>query len=269
MSRIGIIGTGSMGSMLARKFIEAGVIAPKYITAYNHTPEKLNELVYLTGIRAAKCNRDVVKESKIIFICVRPGEISDLFTEIRPFLKNDKIIISVVSDITIKKIHELSGLDAVRVIPSITSECRSGISVISFGETIPESVREEILILFSSISRPYVTAEENMSFLSDITSSSPGIIASIIQEYARAAVRKGKISDSDVEFLLTETFIGTAKLLSCKGFDLNSLISKVSTTGGITAEGVFVIEEKAPFMFDDVLIKMSEKHNLIGKEAKN
>jgi len=124
-------------------------------------------------------------------------------------------------------------------------------------------VREEIISLFSLISKPFVTREENMQLLSDITSSSPGIIASIIEEFAAAAVRKGGISKDEAETLVKEAFIGTAGLLSEKDTNFKSLISDVSTEGGITAEGVKIVRIKMPLVFDNVLMKMSKKHSLV------
>lgn len=255
-----------MGSMLVRKFVEAGVVLPDSVFAYNHTPEKLTKLVNDTGINASKNNFDVVERSDIIFICVRPYEVKNLIRDIKPHLTEKKVIVSVASDISLKNLSEWSGINVVRVIPSITSECKSGISIVSFGENISLAVKKEILMLFSSISRPYVTAEDNMSLLSDLTSSSPAIISSIIHEYAMAAVRTGKLTENDAEFLLRETFIGTAGLFSENGYNFKSLISAVSTKGGITAEGVGVVEDKASFLFDTILAKMSEKHVLVSKD---
>ena len=265
MVRIGIIGTGNMGSMLARKLLEAEIVSADMVLVYNHTPEKMNFLVKSTGVRFAKSNCALVEESDLIFICVRPDDFLPLILEIKQFLTEEKTIISFVSDISIQKIKEWSGHDAVRVIPSVTSECRCGISVISFGKSISHSIQKQITLLFNSISVPYVTDEENMSFLSDITSSSPAIIAAIIREYVRSSVRRGHVSESDAELLLTETLTGTALPLSEKKFSLDSLIDKVSTKGGITAEGVNIIEEKSPALFEEVLLKMSEKHNNIQK----
>ena len=142
----------------------------------------------------------------------------------------------------------------------------AGVSVLVFGEGVPDSARDEILSLFGSISRPYVTTEDKISLLSDLTSSSPGIMASIIQQYALAAVRRGGIPVEDAEFLVRETFIGTAKLLSGNDYDPGSLISGVSTEGGITSEGVDVIEKEIPEVFDEVLSRMSEKHLQIDRD---
>ncbi|WP_048151052.1 pyrroline-5-carboxylate reductase family protein [Methanolacinia paynteri] len=268
MSRIGIIGTGSMGSMLTRKFIESGKVSPGDVFIYNRTPEKMNDLVNNYGAIGCAGNGEVAARSDIIFLCVGPAEVKDVLPEIRPFLDEKKIVVSIASDVSLKKLSELSGVNVVRIIPSITSEYGAGVSVLVFGEGVPESAREEILSLFGSISRPYVTTEDRISLLSDLTSSSPAIMASIMQQYALAAVWRGGISEEDAEFLVRETFIGTAKLLSGMDYDFSSLISGVATEGGITAEGLDVIEKEIPEVFDNVLSRMSEKHLRVEKSSR-
>lgn len=254
-----------MGGMLAGKFTESKKILPGNIFIHNRTPEKMNDLASVYGVVACETNRDVAERSDLIFICVKPGEVKDVLMEIQPFIDEKKTPVSVASDISLKKLSEWSGTDAVRVIPSVTSECMSGVSVVVFGEGIEQNIRDEVISLLDSISRPFVTTENNISLFSDLTSSSPAIIASIMQQYALGAVRKGGVSEDDAEFLVREAFIGTAKLLSAKNYDFNSLVSKVSTEGGITAEGVKVVEEEIPEFFDHVFSEMSKKHLKTGQ----
>lgn len=256
-----------MGGMLVRKFIESGKVAPGSVSVYNRTPGKMNTLVTSCGVEACTDNRCVAEKSDLIFICVKPGEVENVLLEIKSCLDKKKTIVSVASDVSLEKLTVWSGINAVRVIPSITSESLAGVSVIVFGEEVLQSTRDEILFLFSLISRPFVTTEDKISLMSDLTSSSPAIIASIMQQYAHAAARRGGISKEDAEFLIRETFTGTAKLLSENDYDFDYLISRVSTKGGITAEGVDVVEKEMPGVFDNVLQKMEVKHQYIGDSS--
>jgi competence protein ComER len=68
---IGFIGTGHLGSMLLRKFVETRAIDAHDILAINKTPEKVQRLTASTGIRIEN-NRTVAKLSDVVFICARP-----------------------------------------------------------------------------------------------------------------------------------------------------------------------------------------------------
>ena len=297
MKSIGIIGTGHIGGLLAQKFIETAVVGPQELFAANRTPEKLNKLAKDLGITPCKDNICVAQASDIIFICVRPAEAKAVIAEIKPALTPQNLIISTVSDVKLADLKAWSGIDCVRIIPSVTCEYGHGVTVISFPDGIGDAVKESVMRLFEKFSLPYVTAEENISSLSDLTSSSPAIIAAVIQEFAKAASEKsnGRIPFSDAEELIRETLSGTAVLLdklsqrnavqSGKTANLKTpvkspvtspvespfdiLIESVATKGGITAEGVVAVRETAPELYGKVLTNMQNKHKKVEQSLKN
>lgn len=71
MTAFGFIGTGHLGSMLVRKFVETGAIDAGDTIASNRTPEKVGRLAEATGIRIGT-NRVIAEISEVVFICVRP-----------------------------------------------------------------------------------------------------------------------------------------------------------------------------------------------------
>ena len=291
MKSIGIIGTGHIGGLLAKKLIETAVVKPQELCAANRTPGKLNRLVKDLKITPCKDNIGVAKASDIIFICVRPAEAKAVIAEIKPALTPQNLIISTVSDVKLADLKVWSGIDCVRIIPSVTCEYGHGVTVISFPDGIADVLKESVIGLFAGFSLPYVTAEENISSLSDLTSSSPAIIAAVIQEFAKAAAEKsnGRIPFSDAEELIRETLSGTAVLLDrlyksqpsksdtsqsgeTRATDTKSpfdtLIESVATKGGITAEGVTAVREKAPELYDSVLTNMQNKHKKVEQSLK-
>ena len=82
MTTFGFIGTGHLGSMLVKKFVETEAIEAEEILASNRTPEKVERLAEATGIRSVS-NRVVAELSDVIFICVRPLEVRDVLSERR------------------------------------------------------------------------------------------------------------------------------------------------------------------------------------------
>ena len=76
MVHLGFIGTGHMGSMLIRKFIETGAAAPGDIIASNRTREKAELLARDLGIQLGG-NREVAAQSDVIFLCVKPLDVME------------------------------------------------------------------------------------------------------------------------------------------------------------------------------------------------
>jgi len=62
--------------------------------------------------------------------------------------------------------------------------------------------------------------------------------------------------------MVLETLLGTAKLLQAKNMGFEALISAVATKGGISEEGIKVLDRHLPTVFDDLVETTMNKHNL-------
>ncbi|WOF16765.1 pyrroline-5-carboxylate reductase [Methanoplanus sp. FWC-SCC4] len=253
MKKTGVIGTGSMGGMLVRKFIESEISKPEMIIAGNRTEEKLRLLAKETGINAAKNNIEVVENSDVIFLCVKPLEVKGVLAEIKEVLNEDKILVSVAADVSLENLSEWSNARIVRAIPSITSEVLKGVTLLSFGERAAPADKELILSMFGAIGKAVEAEEKDFEILTILTSCAPAFIASILKELSKSAVRREGISKELSEFLVRETLVGTSCLLEEKNQSFEDIISRVATKGGITEEGVFVIQKEMPAVFDNLL----------------
>ncbi len=262
MARIGVIGTGSMGGMLIRKFVETGAFPAGDIVARSRSPEKARAVAAATGIEIAGSNLDLAVASDVIFICVEPLEVKPLLKELKGVLTADKLVVSIAADVMISDISALCDARVARVIPSVTSECSKGVSLVAFGDNSTEADRSLVLSAFGSISRPFETEEKNLELLADLTSCAPAFISSMMHEFALSAVRRERISPEHAELLVMETLAGTAELLKTVN-SFEEVVTRVATKGGITEEGVKVIRKVVPSMYDDLLEVTLAKHSLV------
>jgi pyrroline-5-carboxylate reductase len=268
MVKIGIIGTGSMGGMLIRKFIETGAFKASDIRASNRSSEKASALASATGIRIGKDNRDVAGSSDVVFICVKPLDVKGVLKELKDVLTEDRLVVSIAGDVTIKDISSICDARVARVIPSVTSEYSKGISLLTFDNKATKADKDLILSAFGRISRPVEVEEKDFELLAQLTSCAPAFIASMMQEFALSAVRRDGISPDIAELLVKETLAGTAELLNnVRGFD--EVVRRVATKGGITEEGVKVIKKDAPAMYDGILDVTLAKHDLVKEKIRD
>ena len=263
MNHLGFIGTGHMGSMLIRKFIETGAADPADIIASNRTREKAGLLSRDLGIQLGG-NIDVAAQSDVIFLCVKPLDVMGVLRELRYELTPDKLLISVAGDFNLAKIASMSRARATRVIPSIGSESLKGVSLVVFGGNTTDSDRALILRLFRAIGHPIEVEEKDLDILIVLTSSGPAYISAVMKELVLAATRKGVDADL-AERLVKETLEGTSELQAKESFD--DLITRVATKGGSTEEGVKAIQKHAPAMFDELLVATKAKHELVRKKV--
>lgn len=259
--RFGFIGTGHLGSMLIRKFVETGAIKAENIIASNRTRERAEHLAESLGISVGS-NREVAEQSDIIILAVRPLDVKGVLRELQGLLMPDKLLISAAVDFPLKDLNQLSFARAARVVPSITSERLKGVSLVALGENTTPKDRDIILTLFKAIGCPVEVDEKDFEVLADLTSCGPAYIAALMRELSLVASWKG-VPKELAEDLVKKTLEGTAELLQENNFV--ELVACVATKGGITEEGVKVIQSETPPIFDHLFRATKAKHELIKK----
>jgi pyrroline-5-carboxylate reductase len=254
MGRYGFIGTGSMGSMLISRMIGAGVVAPADIIASSKTGISARRLAEKTGISAVPSNRTVASESDIIFICVKPNEVHGVIKEIQDELISDVLLVSIAGSLTLADIERWVGdkTRCARVIPSITTEQNAGISLVSWGRKINQDDKNLVLKILNAISTAVELDEDTFEVCINLTSCGPALIAAMMKEFSASAVRCGNITPELAEYLVAETLMGTAQLLTYGRMGFDDLIERVATKGGSTEEGVKIIQKTLPALMDDV-----------------
>jgi competence protein ComER len=265
MIRYGFIGTGSIGGMLIRKFIDTGAVAAESISGSSRTGDSAMILSQETGIHVPGSNRAVAESSDILFICVKPLQVRDVLLGIRDLLGGTRLIVSVAGCVTLDNLGEWSGYGGrcVKVIPSLTAEQNSGVSLIAWGSGMSGEDRALILSLFTGIGKTVEVCEEDLELYADLTSCAPALISAMMSEFAAAAVRTGTIKPEMAEFLVRETMIGTSRILADTPGSFDDVIRRVATKGGITEEGITVLHNRLPAVLDDMLSSTLAKHQKI------
>lgn len=263
MTTFGVIGTGSMGSMLVRKMVETGQAGAHEIIVYNRSAEKALRLAGATGVRIAPSARDVAEQSDILLLCVRPLEVRGVLLDLGGALTPEHLLVSVASDVTLGDLSAWSQARSARAIPAVTSECGGGVTLVAFGAAASDADRRLVLSLFGAMSSPVEIPEEHFEVMTALTSCAPAFIAALMQEFAAAAVRRSGIALPVAEHLVRETLTGTACLLAASGTGFEEVIARVATEGGITRVGVDVIRQGVPGVFDEVLAKTDARHDLV------
>lgn len=269
MTQYGFIGTGSMGSMLTKKFVETGVIEPAatYINSKNGLSSAA--LAKTTQAIAVPSNRTVAEKADILFICVKPMQVREVLKEIQGSLKPGTLLVSIAGCVSLAQLEDwtLGKVRCVRVIPSITSEQKSGISLVTGGRNLTEAEKGKVLNLFGAISKVVEVDEANLEACTNLTSCGPALITAMMKELADAAVRTGAIEPSLAEYLVKETMIGTAALLEKDSLGFEGVIGRVATRGGSTEEGVKVFHAQLPSVCDEALRSIMAKRLRVSGEV--
>ncbi|MDQ0900283.1 MULTISPECIES: late competence protein ComER [unclassified Paenibacillus] len=259
--KAGFIGTGSMGSILIEAFIHSGAFNPEQIIAGNRTIRKV-ELLAETypGLHVAGSNREVVLGSDLIFLCVKPSEFKKVIDEIKEDVLPSQLIVSITSPVLLKHLEGLLSAKISKIIPSITNYVLSGATLCIHGNRMQPEDKEWLENLFAHISSPIRVSENYTRISSDISSCGPAFLAKFLQSFIDAAVEATGISIEEATLLASEMTLGTGKLLTTGGFNPASLQKRVSVPGGITAEGLRILDNELAGIFSRVICATHAKY---------
>jgi len=258
--KIGFIGTGNMGRILIEAFVESEAVNPNQLFITNRTIAKAVEIQNkYPQITVVASSEEVVRSADIIFLCVKPLDFHSLLKQVAPHLTAEQCVVSITSPITVQLLEYLVPCHIARVIPSINNRALSGSSLITFSDRCGAHFRNFIETTFRRISTPVYIDEQVTRAASDIASCGPAFFSYLLQRFIDAAVRKTHITREQATMLTSEMIIGLGELLKKEVYSLPSLQQKVCVRGGVTGEGIKVLESGLGDLFENLFEKTHEK----------
>ncbi|WML47456.1 late competence protein ComER [Neobacillus sp. PS3-34] len=258
--RIGIIGTGNMGRILAEALIEGKAVPPSSMMITNRTKSKAYLLKNkYNKIAIGENAAEVAAHSDLIFVCVKPLDVLKILEDITPFVSPEKCLISITSPINTDQLEQVVHCSVARVIPSITSRALSGVSLLTYGKNCSEDWKGKIRNLAEKISVPVMIEDKVTRVASDIVSCGPAFFSFLLQRFIDAAVKETDIDEATAVVLAGEMIIGLGELLKQGHYTLPTLQEKVCVKGGITGEGIKVMENELGEIFEHVFQATQEK----------
>lgn len=265
--KIGFIGFGSMGSMILNGFLDSGSINVSEVVVSNRTLSKLKELEEkYPEIEISEKNTNLAEKCNPIFLFVNTGEVKNVLDEINQYLVKDSHIIHISAGLSLETLEKVFSVKITRVIPSLTSEVKEGVSLICHNEKVNLEEKKFVEDIFNHISQVKVVGEEDLDISTDLTSCGPAFMALIIKKFADFGADRSGISEKECEEMVLQTLKGTVKLLTEKEMTFDELISRVATRGGITEEGIKSLEKDLPTVFDNLFNNTSNKRKKLKED---
>ena len=238
---IACIGTGAMGGAIIKAICKNFDSSKIKVTDKNTEMSKAfaneNNCVF------ASSNKDVIKESKYIFLAVKPQFIKDVFDEIKDDISPDSVIISMAAGVKIEKLQSFAPKARfVRMMPNVCALVRQAMTAITYNENIKKEEIEDIKELLNSAGKVEEVPEKLMDCVTAVSGSGPAFIFMLIEAMADAAVKCG-MPRTQAYTYAAQTVYGSASMVLETKEHPASLKDKVCSPGGTTIEGVATLEE--------------------------
>lgn len=245
MAVVGFIGTGNMGSALARAAAKSG--RAERLLLSNRTPEKAERLAEELGGEAMD-NRAVAAQAEVLFLAVKPQFLSGMLDGVRDVLAARRDRFVVVSMVAGKDLEELNrllgGAPVVRIMPNIPVSVGGGVTLLTAADNVTGEEKNCVKELLGCSGLVAELSENLLDAASGVTGCGPAYAAMFIEALADGAVACGLPRRAALDYA-AQMVIGTAKLLLETGEHPGALKDRVCSPAGSTIQGVRRLEEGA------------------------
>ena len=237
--RLGIIGLGNIGEIFAERLGRE----EHEVFAYDIRAERIKELAKIRGFKPAKSNTEVVEASEVVVVAVKPQTFPSLAEELKKSAFTGRLFISVLAGIPTAKYEEaLPGIKVVRIMPNLAIKIGRGVIGMACGKNVGEEEEARAADLLRPLGIVEKVAESKMDAVTAVSGSGAGYVFAIIEALTEAGVRLG-LDYSQSLRMVAQTMAGSADLLLAMGGHPAELKNRVTSPGGTTIEGLFVMEK--------------------------
>jgi pyrroline-5-carboxylate reductase len=242
--RIGFLGAGKMATALARGWLGAGLASPSQLLASDLLPQAREAFSTATGSRTVSDNRQVLKESNLIVLAVKPQSLAALFAEIRPGVTSQHLLISLAAGFSLQRLEEGlgPGTRLVRVMPN--TPCLVGAGTCAYSGAKGASAEDLALVdrLLQAVGRAFLVPENLLDAVTGLSGSGPAFVFVMIEALSDGGVRVG-LSREVATALAAQTVLGAARMVLETGLHTGVLKDMVASPGGTTIAGLYALEK--------------------------
>jgi pyrroline-5-carboxylate reductase len=242
--RIGFIGAGQMARAMAAGFVRAGLVQGSQVSASDPMLGSRDAFAAeTTGAKVTGDNRQVAANSDILFLAVKPQQLSSVLEGLKAELGKRHLVISIAAGVRLSKLAQSlsSGIRLVRVMPNtpcLVGETASGYSLGEHATAADASLVERLL---SAVGRAYQVDEKLLDAVTGLSGSGPAYVYLMIEALSDGGVRMGLPRDVATA-LAAQTVLGSAKMVLETGDHPAILKDRVASPGGTTIAGLQALE---------------------------
>ena len=243
--QFGFIGTGNMGGALAAAVCRR--TAPEGVVLTNRTPGKAEALADKLGCAFSADNAAVARESRFLFLGVKPQMMAGMLAGIAPVLRErtDRfVLVTMAAGLTCGQIRAMAGGDwpVVRIMPNTPAAVGQGLILFSPAPDVTPEEAGELAAALSGGGLVEPLDEGLMDAGCSVSGCGPAFVYQFIEALADGGVACGLPRDKAQRYA-AQTLLGAASMVLSTGQHPGQLKDAVCSPGGSTIAGVLAAEE--------------------------
>lgn len=244
MKKLTFIGAGSMAEALLSGMIKKELIEKQQIWVTNRSNEqKLTEMRNQYGVNISYDQKELLEYADIVILAMKPKDVVSAFDQIKPYLTENMMIVSLLAGVSIDSISSLAKkqVPIVRAMPNTSAAIGLSATAIAINNQVTEEQLEIIKNMFDTVGLTTFVEEKQIDAVTGLSGSGPAYIYYIVEAMEKSAVEIGLDSEMAKE-LIVQTLIGAAQMVSTSNKAPEQLRKEVTSPGGTTEAGINTLE---------------------------
>jgi pyrroline-5-carboxylate reductase len=240
---IGIIGIGNIGSALLKGLLNDQTNDYKY-AIYDVFEESTSPFLEDEKVKVKTSNIEVFKDSKYVFLCVKPYHFDKVASEVKDVLKEEQVLISLAPNFSLDTLKEMFNHSrVVRMMPATSMQVNRGVIALSKSSFVEETDKVQLDILLANMGYLYWTKEEGINQTIGVAGSGIAFGFSMIEAMGQGGIANG-LKAEEAYRMAAETLVGAGEMVLRMRKHPAQLRDGVCSPGGLTIKGVAKLEEK-------------------------
>ncbi|UBM59858.1 pyrroline-5-carboxylate reductase [Marinilongibacter aquaticus] len=230
-----VLGAGNMGLTYATAIAKSGIVGSDKVMILDKDLEKLETLRQEGLFEVYSELGDSVPKADIIMVAVKPQHKDGLFAEMKPLVRAEQMIISVMAGVKIDTMQKALGLTKiVRAMPNLPAQVGMGMTTY-FPDTAvsEEEIKLVDQLLASTGQSLLLEKEDDINTSTAVSGSGSAYIFYFIQGMLDGAKHYG-YDDETAKELVVQTFAGALEQFKQGDLNPEEWMNRVASKGGTT-----------------------------------
>lgn len=245
MKKLVFFGAGSMAEAIISGMVESQMMDPKNIWVTNKAnKEKLFNLHQQYGVSTTYNLMELFEGAEAVVLAMKPKDAALAIQQIRGFLTDHTLVISVLAGISISTMEELTGkpLPIARAMPNTSAAVGKSATAVAVNSYVNPEQMATVKQLFETVGLAVFVAEEQLDAVTGVSGSGPAYIYYLVEAMEKGAMDVGLDKDT-AQKLIIQTLLGAAEMVKTSTKPAKQLRQEVTSPGGTTEAGIRVLEE--------------------------
>ncbi len=240
---IATVGSGVMAEAMIAGLLRGELVAPGQVVASHPRAERREELARLYGIRTVTSNAEAVDGADVILLAIKPQMLARVGAELRPHLRDDQLVLSVIAGATTTALEGFLGhRRIVRSMPNTPARLGRGVTVWYATPEATADQRAQASALLGALGIELeVDDEKFVAMATAVSGTGPTYVFLVMEALIDAAVHLG-FPRHVAHDLVVETLEGSTYFAKQSGDHPAVLRNMVTSPGGTSAAALHELE---------------------------